>query len=376
MSDSTRSTELAQILYPNITQTPEDIYAKYPSRNLPSGSIVTRFAPSPTGFIHIGSLYATLVPERFAHLTDGVFFLRIEDTDTKRELVDGVSLITNALGKFGVQIDEGVVSAHEERGAYGPYTQSKRLNIYHVFAKYLVEKGQAYPCFLTPHELDEIRKHQESTKIRIGIYGEFAKCRNIYDGVKHNHALIDEVMKIPERTRIVRNDQKENSAVSFAKRGNGLLFAAADMYDVEASIVSPEIALPLFSASPDETSNEGDASLDKKFKLLHDQIMTTKPAPVIKGTRAEALTKIRFLRDNYVPEKDFLSDLHDVIKNYDDLSDGEMKFIRQLNLVNQAEAVQALKDKFSIHYLDNIRDRADGIDRAAEIIMFTEDLRK
>jgi hypothetical protein len=202
------------------------------------------------------------------------------------------------------------------------------------------------------------------------------KYRNIYDGVKHNHALIDEVMKIPERTRIVRNDQKENSAVSFAKRGNGLLFAAADMYDVEASIVSPEIALPLFSASPDETSNEGDASLDKKFKLLHDQIMTTKPAPVIKGTRAEALTKIRFLRDNYVPEKDFLSDLHDVIKNYDDLSDGEMKFIRQLNLVNQAEAVQALKDKFSIHYLDNIRDRADGIDRAAEIIMFTEDLRK
>ncbi|MCA9343690.1 MAG: hypothetical protein H6793_02990 [Candidatus Nomurabacteria bacterium] len=202
------------------------------------------------------------------------------------------------------------------------------------------------------------------------------KYRNIYDSVKHNQALIDEVMKIPERTRIVRNNQKENSAVSFAKRGNGLLFATANVYDIEASIVPPEVALPIFSADPSETSSEGDASLDKKFKLLHDQIMTTKPAPVVKGTRAEALTKVRFLRDNYIPEKDFLSDLHDIIKNYDDLSDGEMKFIRQLNLTDQTEAVEALKDKFSIHYLDNIRDRADGIDRATEIIMFTEDLRK
>jgi superfamily II DNA or RNA helicase/HKD family nuclease len=202
------------------------------------------------------------------------------------------------------------------------------------------------------------------------------KYRNVYDSVKHNQALLKEVLEIPERTRIVRNDQKENSAVSFAKRGNGLLFAVANVYDIEASIVAPETALPLFDASPDEKSSEGDASLDKKFKLLRDQIMTTQPAPVVKGTRAEALTNIRFLRDNYTLESDFLSDLHDIIKNYDDLSDGEMKFIRQLNITNQEEAVESLKEKFSIHYLDNIKKRADGVDRATEIIMFTEDLRK
>lgn len=200
--------------------------------------------------------------------------------------------------------------------------------------------------------------------------------RNIYDSIKHNLALLKEVKAIPERTRIVRNNQKENSAVSFAKRGNGLLFAVADIYDIEASIVAPQIALPLFEAEAEEKSNEGDASLDKKFKLLRDQIMMLQPAPVVKGTRAEALNNIKYLRDNYVPEKDFLSDLHDVIKKYDDLSDGEMKFIRQLNLSNQAEAVAALKEKFSVHYLDTIKNRADGVDRSSEVIMFTEDLRR
>ena len=202
------------------------------------------------------------------------------------------------------------------------------------------------------------------------------KYRNIYDSIKHNQALLSEVKKIPERTRIIRNDQKENCAVSFAKRGNGLLFAVADIYDIEASIVAPEVALPLFEADAEEKSNEGDVSLDKKFKLLRDQIMKIQPAPTIKGTRAEALNNVKFLRDNYVLEKDFLSDLHDTIKKYDDLSDGEMKFIRQLNPSNQSDAVASLKNKFSVHYLDTIKDRADGVDRELEIIMFTEDLRK
>lgn len=200
--------------------------------------------------------------------------------------------------------------------------------------------------------------------------------RNLYDSVKHNQSLLREVAEIPERTRIVRNDQRVNSAVSFAKRGNGLLFAVADLYDTEANIVAPEIALPLFEADVNEKSDEGDASLDKKFKLLRDQITALQPAPVVKGNRAEALNNIKFLRDNYIPEKDFLSDLHDIIKKYDDLSDGEMKFIRQLSLSNQAEAVAALREKFSVHYLNTIKERADGVDRASEIIMFTEDLRK
>lgn len=202
------------------------------------------------------------------------------------------------------------------------------------------------------------------------------KYRNLYNSLKHNQKLLDDVKEIPERTRIIRKEQSQNIAVSFAKRGNGLLFAVANVYDVEASLVSPEIALPLFESHTEEKSYEGDANLDKKFKLLRDQITTIQPAQVIKGARAEALTNIRFLKDNYVSEKDFLSDLHDVIKNYDDLSDGEMKFIRQLKLTSLPEAVQSLKDKFSVRYLDTIKSRAEGIDKIFEIIMFTEDLRK
>lgn len=171
--------KLAQLLFGHITETAEDIISKYPKRALPEGAKVTRFAPSPTGFLHIGGLFAAFVSERAARKTGGVFFLRIEDTDKKREVENGVTGIVQGLQNFGIKIDEGMLTETESIGEYGPYTQSQRKDIYQTFCKELVEKGLAYPCFCTAEELDEIRKKQEENKQNPGYYGEFAKCRNL-----------------------------------------------------------------------------------------------------------------------------------------------------------------------------------------------------
>ena len=171
--------KLADLLFGHITETCEDIIAKYPERKLKEGAKVTRFAPSPTGFLHIGGLFAAFVSERAARKTDGVFFLRIEDTDKKREVENGVTGIVQGLQNFGIKIDEGMLTETESIGAYGPYTQSQRKDIYQTFCKSLVERGFAYPCFCTAEELDEIRKKQEANKQNPGYYGEFAKCRDL-----------------------------------------------------------------------------------------------------------------------------------------------------------------------------------------------------
>lgn len=171
--------KLAELLFPHIEKTPADYDAVYPKRQLPEGAKVTRFAPSPTGFLHIGGLFAAFVAERVAHSTGGVFFLRIEDTDKKREVENGVSGIVNGLKAFGIEFDEGMISETEETGAYGPYIQSKRKDIYQCFCKELVKKGLAYPCFCTAEELAEVREKQEADKLTPGYYGSFAKCRNL-----------------------------------------------------------------------------------------------------------------------------------------------------------------------------------------------------
>ena len=172
--------ELANLMFPDVTKTPEYYEELYPKRDLPEGAIVTRFAPSPTGFIHIGGLYASLIAERNAHQSGGVFFLRIEDTDKKREVADGVSQIINVLRDFNVNFDEGVIGDNEtDVGAYGPYTQSKRADIYRTFAKKLVEEGKAYPCFCTEEQLEMTRKRQEAVKARTGYYGQWAVDRNL-----------------------------------------------------------------------------------------------------------------------------------------------------------------------------------------------------
>ena len=171
-------TDLANLIFPDA----KDISyyeEKYPERNLPEGAVVSRFAPSPTGFVHIGGLYQALVAKEMTSQTGGVFFLRVEDTDQKREVENGVTGIINSLKEFELLPDEGMFSETEEKGEYGPYKQSLRKEIYQSYAKYLISQGKAYPCFCTTEEGEELRKKQEAAKIRPGYYGVWAKCRNI-----------------------------------------------------------------------------------------------------------------------------------------------------------------------------------------------------
>lgn len=171
--------ELAELIFPNITKTPDDYEKIYPERVLESGAVVSRFAPSPTGFVHMGSLLTTLIERKIPDETNGVFYLRIEDTDQKRSVENGIQGIVDDLNNFDIKIDEGAIGEDEEIGNYGPYIQSKRKEIYECYAKDLIAKGLAYPCFCTPEELDETRNLQELNKERIGYYGSFAKCRNL-----------------------------------------------------------------------------------------------------------------------------------------------------------------------------------------------------
>lgn len=170
--------DLANLIFPDA----KDISyyeEKYPERDLPEGAVVTRFAPSPTGFVHIGGLYQALVARTIAEKTGGVFFLRVEDTDQKREVENGVTGIVNSLKDFDMAPDEGMISDTEEIGNYGPYKQSLRKDIYQAYAKYMIEQGKAYPCFCTPEDGEEMRKKQETAKVRPGYYGVWAKCRNL-----------------------------------------------------------------------------------------------------------------------------------------------------------------------------------------------------
>ena len=170
--------DLANLIFPDAKEI-SYYEEKYPERDLPEGAIVTRYAPSPTGFMHIGGLYQALIAIKVAKQTNGVFFLRVEDTDQKREVENGVTGIVNSLKDFDMAPDEGMISDTEEIGNYGPYKQSLRKEIYQAYAKYLIAQGKAYPCFCTQEELDEIRQKQESAKIRPGYYGVWAKCRNL-----------------------------------------------------------------------------------------------------------------------------------------------------------------------------------------------------
>ena len=168
--------DLADLIFPESKEIKE-YEEKYPKRELEEGAVVTRFAPSPTGFSHIGGLYQALIAKKLAEQTKGLFILRIEDTDQKREVENGVTDIVDSLNTFGINPDEGMISENEEQGKYGPYKQSQRKEIYTAYAKFLIEQGKAYPCFCTPEELEEIRAKQENAKIRPGYYGVWAKHR-------------------------------------------------------------------------------------------------------------------------------------------------------------------------------------------------------
>ena len=173
--------EILDLLFPNKLPTVAEIEAKYPPRKLPEGARVTRVGPSPTGKMHIGTLYQALCAERTAHQSGGVFFLRLEDTDQKREIEGASKLITLSLARYGIRLDEGVGEDGKDIGAYGPYTQTKRKEIYQTFAKSLAEKGMAYPCFCTEDDVEMRRKVQTKQGLRPGYYGKYAKCRDLTD---------------------------------------------------------------------------------------------------------------------------------------------------------------------------------------------------
>ena len=170
-------TALAELLFPDVTDTPEALEKKYPPRNLPEGAVVTRMAPSPTGFVHLGNLVMGLTAERMAHQIGGVLFLRVEDTDAKREVPGAVEVLIDTLKHYGIQFDEGA-TMDGDKGAYGPYRQRQRAAIYHVYAKKLVSEGKAYPCFCTEAELSAMREQQEAAKETTGYYGKYAIWRD------------------------------------------------------------------------------------------------------------------------------------------------------------------------------------------------------
>jgi len=168
---------LANLLFPHVTETCEEVEARFPARELPEGAVVSRMAPSPTGFVHLGNLVQGTISERMSHQSGGVLFLRVEDTDAKREVPGAVEVLINTLEHYSIHFDEGA-TMEGDKGVYGPYRQRQRASIYHVFAKKLVAVGQAYPCFCTEEELTTMREKQEAQKVNFGYYGEFAMWRD------------------------------------------------------------------------------------------------------------------------------------------------------------------------------------------------------
>ncbi len=168
---------LANLLFPDVTDTPESLEERFPLRQLPEGAVVTRMAPSPTGFVHLGNLVQGLTAERMAHQSGGILFLRVEDTDAKREVQGAVEVLIDTLKHYGISFDEG--ATHDgDNGLYGPYRQRQRAAIYHVYAKKLVAQGMAYPCFCTEEELAAMREKQEANKENTGYYGKYAMWRD------------------------------------------------------------------------------------------------------------------------------------------------------------------------------------------------------
>ncbi len=206
---------------------------KYPERNLKEGAIVTRIAPSPTGFVHIGGLYQGLIAKKLAKQTDGVFFIRIEDTDQKRKIENGTLEIINSMENFGLDPDEGMINETESKGNYGPYKQSLRKEIYQSYAKYLIEQGKAYPCFCSQEEIEEIRKKQEDAKIRPGYYGVWAKCRNItvqeaIEKIKNGEKYIIRFKSPGREDRKIKHHDLIKGNVDFPENDQDIVIIKAD----------------------------------------------------------------------------------------------------------------------------------------------------
>ena len=224
--------DLANIIFPEAK--PIEYYEnKYAKRNLKEGAIVTRFAPSPTGFVHIGGLYQSLIAKTLAKQTEGVFFLRIEDTDQKREVENGVVDIVNSLKNFNIEPDEGMIGENEEKGNYGPYKQSLRKEIYQAYAKDLIEKKLAYPCFETAEELDEMRKKQESAKVRPGYYGVWATWREkpldeVIEKIKNGDPYIIRIKSMGREDRKIKHHDLIKGNVDFPENDQDIVIIKSD----------------------------------------------------------------------------------------------------------------------------------------------------
>lgn len=198
--------ELIERLLPGPLPTVAELEARYPVRQLPEGAKVVRYAPSPTGYMHVGNFYSAFVNERMAHQSGGVFFIRIEDTDQKREVAGAADLIFQTLREYGLKVNEGSFDNGKDVGEYGPYTQSRRAEIYKACVKHLLAEGNAYPCFVTPEELDELRKSQEYQNIRPGYYGKYALHRDLTEEQVRAH--LDAGKKFIFRLRSPGNGDK------------------------------------------------------------------------------------------------------------------------------------------------------------------------
>ena len=224
--------ELANLIFPNAKEI-SYYEEKYKKRDLEEGAIVTRFAPSPTGFVHLGSLYQVVIARKVAKQTNGVFFLRIEDTDQKREVENGVTGIIESLKDFGLTADEGMINETEEIGEYGPYKQSLRKEIYQAYAKHLIEQGKAYPCFATPEELDEMRAKQEAAKVRPGYYGIWAKYRNLSneeaaERIKNGENYIIRLKSPGREDRKIKHHDIIKGNVDFPENDQDIVIIKAD----------------------------------------------------------------------------------------------------------------------------------------------------
>ena len=224
--------DLANLIFPDA----KDISyyeEKYPRRNLPEGAIVTRFAPSPTGFVHIGRLYQALVARTAAEKSKGVFILRIEDTDQKREIENGTEGIIQSLKDFDMMPDEGRISKDEEIGNYGPYQQSLRKDIYQAYAKYMIGQGKAYPCFATAEDLEEMRAKQEAAKVRTGYYGVWAKYRNLSveeaaEKIKNGESYIIRFKSPGREDRKIKHKDIIKGNVDFPENDQDIVIIKAD----------------------------------------------------------------------------------------------------------------------------------------------------
>ena len=224
--------DLADLIYPDVKEI-EYYEGKYPERKLDEGAMVVRFAPSPTGFVHIGGLMQCVIDRKLADQTNGVFILRIEDTDQKREIENGVNQIVSAVKDFNIEFDEGMINETESKGEYGPYKQSERGEIYRAYAKYLIEQGRAYPCFATPEELEEMRTKQEAAKLRTGYYGVWAKYRNLsvdeaIEKIKAGEKYIIRFKSMGNEEKKIRHHDVIKGNIDFPENDQDIVIIKAD----------------------------------------------------------------------------------------------------------------------------------------------------